>query len=142
MSDLEGCSICSGPLSERAAVQIQDFRLLACNSCGSWNSVPRPTPEFQHAFHDTEAYSEHPYLQHRRARPDLVDRRCATIFARLGKVADLSNLMGEPVLDIGCDSGAVILSAARQFGIRPLGVDVAHRAIELARTAGVEAYSC
>ena len=142
MSSLEGCSICSGPLSERAVVQIQDFRLLACNSCGSWNAAPRPTPQFQHAFHDTEAYSEHPYLQHRRARPDLVDRRCAMIFGRLSKVADLSNLRGEPVLDIGCDSGAFILSAARQFGIRPLGVDVARRGIEFAKNAGVEAYLC
>ena len=54
----------------------------------------------------------------------------------------LASLRRQRVLDIGCDTGQFITSAARQFGIVPVGLDVAHLAIEQARAAGVDAYHC
>jgi 2-polyprenyl-3-methyl-5-hydroxy-6-metoxy-1,4-benzoquinol methylase len=136
----EFCAICSGGLLARPAVQIEDFRLLICQACGSWTAVPRPTPMAQHSFHDSDSYFDHPYLEHRRANPALVDRRCAAIFGRIGRVLSLPDLRGERVLDIGCDTGEFILSAGRQFGVQPVGLDVARRAVDRAQAAGVEAH--
>jgi 2-polyprenyl-3-methyl-5-hydroxy-6-metoxy-1,4-benzoquinol methylase len=138
----ESCAICSGGLLARPAVQIEDFRLLICQACGSWTAMPRPTALAQQSFHDSDSYFDHPYLQHRRANPALGDRRCAAIFGRIGRALSLPELRDQRAVDIGCDTGEFILSAARQFGIQPVGLDVARRAVERAKAAGVEAYHC
>lgn len=138
----EHCTICSGSLLPRPAVHLEGLRLFVCETCASWTALPRPPAAMQHAFHDSDTYFEHPYLALRRTRPELVNRRCAAIFGRIGRVLNLSDLRGERVMDVGCDTGEFILSAARQFGIRPVGIDVAHRAVEGAQAAGVETYQC
>src|SRR5579871_3822309 len=115
----ESCVICFGSLVRNPVVRVDSFRLLLCQACGSWTAMPRPDAVVQHAFHDSDIYFEHPYLAHRRANPALVTRRCAAIFSRIGRVLDLAAIRGEPVMDVGCDTGEFILSAARQFGIRP-----------------------
>jgi len=138
----ESCAICSGGLLAGPAVRIEDFQLLICQACGSWTAVPRPTALAQHSFHDSDSYFDHPYLEHRRANPALGDRRCAAIFGRIGRALSLVELRDQRVMDIGCDTGEFILSAARQFRIQPVGLDVARRAVARAQAAGVEAYHC
>jgi 2-polyprenyl-3-methyl-5-hydroxy-6-metoxy-1,4-benzoquinol methylase len=123
-------------------VILQEYRLVPCRDCGTWNIDPRPSAAAQTALHDSDAYHEHAYLAHRRANVDALDRRCAAIFERIGVFLDLASLRGERVLDIGCDVGQFVASAARQFGIVPVGLDVAHLAVERARDAGVDAYHC
>jgi 2-polyprenyl-3-methyl-5-hydroxy-6-metoxy-1,4-benzoquinol methylase len=102
--------------------------------------VPRPTEAAQAALHDAAEYHEHPYLVHRRRNVAALDRRCRAIFERIGMFVDLATLRGERVLDVGCDTGDFIASAARQFGLCPAGVDVAHLAAHQARANGIEAY--
>ena len=136
------CVACDGALADRPAVRIDEFQLFVCRTCRTWTVVPRPDDAAQCAFHDSDAYYDHPYLAHRRANIAALDQRCASIFARIGAFIDLAKIRGERTLDIGCDTGDFINAAARQFGILPVGLDVARRAVEKARAGGVEAYHC
>lgn len=136
------CVVCERTLDATPVVILSAYRLIACGNCRTWNIVPRPTAAAQTALHDSEDYHEHPYLAHRRNNLAALDRRCVGIFQRISAFVDLTSLRGERVLDIGCDTGQFISSAARQFGILPVGLDVAHLAIKQARDAGLEAYQC
>ena len=53
---------------------------------------------------------------------------------------DVSRLRGERILDIGCDTGAFLSRARSEFGVCPVGVDVAGQAVAIAREQGIEAY--
>ena len=134
------CVACEGAAGPRGAVLADGHGFAVCPNCGTWNIVPRPNEAAQTALHDSSAYDAHPYLAHRRANLEALDRRCAAIFARIGEHVDLGSLRGQRVLDVGCDDGQFVSSAARQFGICPVGVDVAQLAIQQARSNGVEAY--
>jgi len=90
--------------------------------------------------HDDAQYFEHPYFQHRRNAQAGNNRRCRQIFNRLCAAIDPSSLRGERLLDVGCDTGALLLSAARQFGIVPVGGDVSSQAIHQIKAQGIEAY--
>jgi 2-polyprenyl-3-methyl-5-hydroxy-6-metoxy-1,4-benzoquinol methylase len=136
------CVICGGTLETRAAVALSRYSLFPCRACASWNMLPRPTTAEQSAFHDSAEYYDHPYLEHRRSNTAAVDRRCADLFERLRPFVDIATLRGERMLDVGCDTGQLVASAARQFGVVPAGVDVAHLAIRQARDAAVDAYVC
>jgi cyclopropane fatty-acyl-phospholipid synthase-like methyltransferase len=91
-------------------------------------------------LHDDAAYFEHPYFQQRRHAQRASDRRCRQIFARLNTGINLEMLRGDRMLDVGCDTGEFLASAARQFGILPVGVDVSSRAVQQAKANGIEAY--
>lgn len=136
------CVACAGELEARPAIRIREFRMFRRRVCATWTALPRPGAAQQSAFHDSQEYFEHPYLAHRRAEVAAIDRRCAAVYRRLGEFTDLAALRGQRALDIGCDTGQFIASAARQFGVVPVGVDVAHRAVTQAAAAGIEAYCC
>jgi 2-polyprenyl-6-hydroxyphenyl methylase/3-demethylubiquinone-9 3-methyltransferase len=44
------------------------------------------------------------------------------------------------MLDIGCDAGSLLLAAAESYGVVPFGVDVASRAVSLARSRGLDIF--
>jgi 2-polyprenyl-3-methyl-5-hydroxy-6-metoxy-1,4-benzoquinol methylase len=136
----EPCVVCEAPLEAAAAIRLARYALVSCGRCASWNMTPRPSPTAQTAFHDSSTYNEHPYLAHRRTNVAAVDRRCAAVFRLIGATLDVRALAGERVLDVGCDTGQFIESAGRQFGIVPVGIDVARIAVEQAKAAGIEAY--
>jgi 2-polyprenyl-3-methyl-5-hydroxy-6-metoxy-1,4-benzoquinol methylase len=136
------CVACNGALDSTPAIRVESFLMFACRDCGTWTVLPRPTAQMQSALHDREEYDLRPYLAHRRSALAALDRRCAAIFARIGEFTDLARLKGERVLDIGCDTGLFIACAASQFGISPVGADVARRAVVEAKARGVEAYLC
>ena len=115
------------------------FTLSRCVTCGTLTAFPRPVPAVLADFHNTAEYFAHPYFTNRRANAVGVQRRCAAIGRRLGAEA-LRSLPGKKHLDIGCDTGALLKSAADLFGTHPVGIDVAARPIALAREAGIEAY--
>ena len=120
-------------------VTLGESELRACHSCGTWVYFPRPAAAQQAAIHDTADYFEHPYFELRRRAGDAQIRRCKQIMLRLTEAVGVS-LRGERVLDVGCDTGLFLSIAAREFGIRPVGVDVGARAVAVAAEQGIEAY--
>jgi cyclopropane fatty-acyl-phospholipid synthase-like methyltransferase len=113
--------------------------LQACGACGSWTYFPRTTAEQQSKIHDNESYFDHPYFELRRNQSRAQRRRCRTIFARLAPSINLQSLRGQRLLDVGCDTGSLLVAAREEYGIRPVGIDVAGRAVAVARENGVEA---
>jgi SAM-dependent methyltransferase len=134
------CVACGRRVSEKALLKTPYVHMFRCNSCGSWTSVPRPTVESQSALHDTAEYFEHPYFKARREDEALAASRCDSIFGQIGKVIDVDCLRGERMLDIGCDVGSLLVAAARKYDVTPLGLDVAGRAAEVARSRGLQVF--
>lgn len=135
----ETCPVCSQILEGTVKVRLGTARLVQCIHCESWAYLPRNTPSKQDSIHDTETYAEHPYFQLRRSTA-ITDCRCRKVFSRISRALDLKSLAGERVLDVGCDTGTFITSAANQFGIIPVGIDVSKRSVALSQAIGVEAY--
>jgi len=108
--------------------------------CGSWTLLPRPSAVAQAQIHDNSEYFEHPYFKLRRSMTRRHYQRCRDVFERLSTGVSIEALRGCRLLDIGCDTGNFLKAAQDQFGIIPVGVDVAQRAIEIAASRGIEAY--
>jgi 2-polyprenyl-3-methyl-5-hydroxy-6-metoxy-1,4-benzoquinol methylase len=134
------CVICGAELRREVAVRVASSVLRICVSCQSWTCLPRPGNAGQAALHDTDDYFDHPYFKLRRAVAPAQKRRCQDIFRRLAVATDVAALRGERLLDIGCDTGGFLQAAREQFGIVPIGLDVAQRAVQVARQQGLEAY--
>jgi 2-polyprenyl-3-methyl-5-hydroxy-6-metoxy-1,4-benzoquinol methylase len=131
------CVACAAILGEKRAVEIASGGFVACEGCGSWTLLPRPSPERQAALHNDAAYFEHPYFQDRRgARRRLLDR-CRRIFHRLSPAASPEAWRGKRFLDIGCDTGSLLETAAERWGVVPFGVEVSERAAAGARARGL-----
>ncbi len=134
------CVVCKAALPIVAKVGLRGSYLRECQSCGSWTYLPRTSAEHQAALHDNETYFEHPYFQLRRNATPARRRRCADMFARIGEAVNLASLRGQPWLDIGCDTGLLLKAAQEDLGIIPVGIDVAQRAVEIARQNGVDVH--
>jgi len=134
------CAVCGGPLAARPRVRVSEACLLECSSCGSWTYWPRQSPSGQQSLHDSADYFDHPYFELRRRISPSLRRRCRQTFARIGRALDVGSLRGQPLLDVGCDTGVFLQCAAEEFGVKPIGLDVARRSVEQARQAGMEVY--
>ena len=113
------------------------WRLHRCPACGSLTALPRPSSQTQAGIHADDRYFEHPYFEERR-RPDSVDRRCRDTFERIMAATGRSLDAGTRHLDIGCDTGEFLMAAQRIYGTVPTGVEIAPKAVEAARAAGLE----
>jgi 2-polyprenyl-3-methyl-5-hydroxy-6-metoxy-1,4-benzoquinol methylase len=136
----ERCVICLIDLPSFPIVQLGEANLFECSACGSWIFSPRPTTKEQSALHDTQAYFEHPYFEARRRNASATDERCRRIFERIAHGINVESLRGNCMLDVGCDTGEFLASAAGQFGIVPVGIDVSSRAIEQSKARGIQAH--
>jgi SAM-dependent methyltransferase len=135
-----GCAICGTPLPAEGKVRLHGAQLKACPACRAWTYLPRPTQEEQSVLHDTGSYFDHPYFELRRAIGPRQRRHCRRIFSRLAVAVDVASLRGKRLLDVGCDTGTFLATAAEEFGVIPVGVDVAERAVAAARSRGIEAW--
>ncbi len=135
-----GCVVCHVPLSVNIAVRLGKSGLYECRSCGSWTLLPRATADEQAEIHDDDDYFDHPYFKLRREITPRIRRRCRDVFARLSCALEIASLRGERFLDIGCDTGVFLKAAQEEFGIVPVGIDVAQRAVQVALSQGVEAF--
>jgi 2-polyprenyl-3-methyl-5-hydroxy-6-metoxy-1,4-benzoquinol methylase len=143
-ADVAGCCVvCETLLPQNINVRVRlsgSAHLRACPTCGTWVYFPRQTSAAQAAIHDDEAYFEHPYFKLRRTVNPAQRRRCKDIFFRLGTGIDTTSLRGQRVLDIGCDTGVLLQIAAEEYGVVPVGIDVASRAVSMATQHGIEVY--
>jgi 2-polyprenyl-3-methyl-5-hydroxy-6-metoxy-1,4-benzoquinol methylase len=137
---MTSCPICRGRLNERPRVRLNGASLTECVECQSWIYAPRPEQTAQAAIHDSAEYFDHPYFDLRRAITPALKSRCRMTFDRIGRCTDLQSLRGQRFLDIGCDTGAFAQCAREEFGVVPVGIDVAGRAVAAAQARGIEAY--
>jgi 2-polyprenyl-3-methyl-5-hydroxy-6-metoxy-1,4-benzoquinol methylase len=126
-------------VDDTGSLEIRTGRLARCPSCQSWTYLPRPSAPQQAAIHDNAEYFQHDYFRGRREDKANLARRCQSVFSQVAEVADLRSLRGERLLDIGCDTGSFALAAAEGYGLVPMGVDVAARAVAEAQARGVHA---
>ncbi len=131
------CVVCHARITQMPVVRIAEAQLHRCDSCGGWTYLPRPTPSEQAQLHDTDEYFDHPYFRARREDKLAAEKRCQQVFARLEKVAGLPSVLGQRLLDIGCDTGSFLSAAAQAYGVVPFGLDVSRRAVEVARSRGL-----
>jgi 2-polyprenyl-3-methyl-5-hydroxy-6-metoxy-1,4-benzoquinol methylase len=134
------CAVCGALLHGEPKVRLRNSRLQGCETCGSWTYLPRCSASQQAAIHDTGEYFDHPYFALRRNISPALIRRCRGIFGRLEKATGIAAFRGQRLLDVGCDTGAFLEAAAQEFGIVPVGVDAAGRAVAAARQQGIEAH--
>jgi 2-polyprenyl-3-methyl-5-hydroxy-6-metoxy-1,4-benzoquinol methylase len=134
------CAVCGNTLDRAVKLRLREYRFHACKYCKSWTCLPRPTASQQAAIHDSEDYFGHPYFKLRRDINRAQRERCRAIFSRLSRIVDIESLRGQQLLDIGCDTGIFLKIAQEEFGIVPVGVDVAARAVAEAKRRGIEAY--
>jgi SAM-dependent methyltransferase len=134
------CTVCAGVLSEDIVLKLRGYHFRVCDGCGSWTCLPRPSAAQQAAIHDNREYFDHPYFKLRRVITPAQRKRCRGVFGSLSAAIDVASLRGERLLDIGCDTGVFLKAAKEEFGIIPVGVDVAARAVEEAQRDGIEAY--
>ena len=120
-------------------VRLRRASLRLCANCGSWMYSPRGSAAEQAALHDNAEYFDHPYFARRRTVTPAQRHRCRGVFQRLA--VEPGRLRGERVLDIGCDTGTFLIAAREEFGIAPVGLDVAARAIAVAQDRGIEAHA-
>src|SRR5688572_21626127 len=133
------CVVCRATLACEAAITLGQACMRICGHCGSWTYLPRPSAAEQTAIHDNDDYFTHPYFKLRRELT-AQRRRCRDLFAELSQYLKVAALRGEIWLDIGCDAGALLVEAEKEFGIVPVGIDISKRAIEAAQAYGVRGY--
>ena len=54
-------------------------------------------------------------------------------------VAKIGVAKGQKILDLGCGDGRIVVSAAKKFGCRAIGVDLDPKCVESARALGLDA---
>jgi 2-polyprenyl-3-methyl-5-hydroxy-6-metoxy-1,4-benzoquinol methylase len=121
-------------------MDFDNARLVGCAVCGSWTRLPRSSSQEQAAIHDKIDYFDHPYFEGRRSVTRAIDRRCVESFGRIGAAINLRSLRGKRLLDVGCDTGLFLASAAKHFGIIPVGIDVSRHAVMAAARHGIEVH--
>jgi len=134
--------VCGGSVRAFPYFQHASIALFRCKHCESLTALPRPSASEQAALHDNAHYFEHPYFEHRRRSAVAVERRCRAAFAKIGAAIDLGSLRGQCHLDVGCDTGAFVLAAARIWGTTPVGIDIAQRSAGQAARQGIEVHCC
>jgi len=138
--DPDNCAACDIPLSNLPIVVTRTARLVRCDSCGSWTSFPRPTAKAHAAIHDTDEYFDHPYFLARRKLNVEHVRRCCEVFALINSILDETSLIGQRLLDIGCDTGSFLIDAAKCHKTVPFGLDVSSRAVQIAGARGLRVH--
>jgi len=133
----ESCVACGATLGETRRLGAVD--LATCDSCGTATALPRPSLAALACLHDSAEYFEHPYFETRRAATSATRLRCRSILALATRHRPSAVEPGRRLLDVGCDTGDLAIAASELAGLRPFGVDIAGRAVEIARGRGVEA---
>lgn len=116
-------------------VALPEGRLLACTACGHLISqIGEADYLAALAKFDTETGTLPGDASQKRH-----DQRARRLFARLRELLDLPPGSPFRLLDVGCSSGALLLSAMKE-GIDAEGVEPATRAAEAARAAGLAVF--
>jgi 2-polyprenyl-3-methyl-5-hydroxy-6-metoxy-1,4-benzoquinol methylase len=132
---IDSCPVGCGKDFLVTDVQLTEGHLLGCVACGQLVSqISRSAYTMSMAMFDTETGTLPGVMSQGRH-----DRRLARIFTRLRKMLHLHESDRFRLLDVGCSTGALMMSAQR-CGIEAEGVEPAKRAALAAQAAGLRVY--
>lgn len=134
----DACAAC-GASDLAPHVRTRQLTLSRCRECDGLTAIPRPDPTVLAAFHDSSVYFDHPYFESRRVDRGRVDARSRDVLSWLLRVNPSFTGRNVRHLDVGCDTGIFLESFSRLYGTVPLGIDVAARAVAIARARGIDA---
>lgn len=125
------CKWCQPPVQAIEVCRVSFGQIVRCTQCDLIRFYPPRSTKQLIEIHSTQEYFAHPYFEARRnlSRQQLI-----------GKHQDLLRrlLPGEKqpnrrMLDIGCDTGSLLVTARQEFGVQAFGIEVPGPAAWVAR---------
>ena len=125
------CLLCPEATEAGELCRLSFGTIVRCQDCGLVRVHPPRSPEQLMDLHRAPEYFAHPYFDARRdvSRDTLVAKQ-REILERLTGGRPPA---GARLLDVGCDTGALLRVARDEFGLAVLGVEVSAEAARVAR---------
>lgn len=133
---LANCPVCNNTTTEEYlqvkdnTVSSENFKIVACTSCGFLFTNPRPKPEFIGSYYESNDYISHHdeakdllSTVYKKVRDYTTDQKIALINSQVTPTGEL--------LDIGCGTG-FFLSRAQQKGWNVSGTEPDQNALQVA----------
>lgn len=125
------CVLCGDAVDLEEICRTSFAKIMRCTSCGLIRTWPPRAGKDLAALHATDTYFRHPYFK---ARRDLSRQSMRRKYHRvLSLMANGATHPGARLLDVGCDTGALLAVARDDFGWTVTGVEVSPQAAETAR---------
>ena len=131
MTKRDICVLCSSLTPHQELCQVSFGSIVRCAECSLVRIWPMRSNLELAALHSDPEYFNHPYFE---ARRDL-DRESSRARHRqlLSGLGGNHGAHGLSLLDIGCDTGALMSVARDEFGMQVTGLEVSPAAAEVAR---------
>lgn len=127
------CVVCGAKDSATELCRTSFGRIIGCGRCGLVRTTPPRSPEQLARLHADPAYFHHPYFGPRRA---VEGEQARQKYRRiLGLLLNGFDTRGLRLLDVGCDTGGLLVVARDEFGMTVTGVEVSATAAQVARSA-------
>ncbi|MBA2733532.1 MAG: class I SAM-dependent methyltransferase [Acidobacteria bacterium] len=131
MTTVSQCLLCHEPTQMVELCHVSFGSIVRCQQCALVRVSPFRSSEQLATLHASLEYFQHPYFEARRdlAREESVAKQRAL----LSTLIDGSSLKKIRLLDIGCDTGALLVVARDEFGMDVMGVEVSREASTVAQ---------
>ena len=127
----EYCPVDGTVTKMRKMYQLNFGSIVQCNDCGLIRYYPGRSPMELVAVHNKQSYFEHPYFE---ARRKINEQQVYRKYERLIKSIAMDDLInGKRLLDIGCDTGSLLVVARDVYKMKVEGVEVSRVAACIAR---------
>lgn len=107
-----------------------EVEIVECPDCGLVRTWPPRTPEQLARLHQTPEYFAHPYFDARRD-PDRLQAKHLRVLQPLCEGHETAD---KRLLDVGCDTGAILVTARNDLGMNVVGIDVSAESARIAAT--------
>jgi 2-polyprenyl-3-methyl-5-hydroxy-6-metoxy-1,4-benzoquinol methylase len=125
------CTLCGGGVQPNELVRLSFASVACCPRCRLVRTWPPRSGSELAALHADPGYFRHPYFEARRN----LDRESLRAKHRelLRLLTKERSAKGLRLLDVGCDTGALLVVGRDEFGMEVAGVEVSPSAAETAR---------
>lgn len=131
-------STCRGPASGKRICGNSFADVRVCPSCGMQRLDPPRSQTQLDALHADPGYFNHPYFA---ARRTLKDTHRRNAYRRVvNELFPDGVARGTNILDVGCDTGAFLDVAQRDFGMSVAGIEISPISAEIAIKKGFKVY--